>query len=124
MQLTAAATQAAANSLPVQRPVRETHKTKRDADSPVRWHGDGIEMDIPVPEHPLVEKFRVQYSGSYGKKWLEAVMENGAPYRSYIETKLREYGLPECLVYLPVIESNFLTTAVSKSGAMGMWQFM
>jgi len=33
-------------------------------------------------------------------------------------------GLPECLEFLPVIESNFKIDAVSKSGAMGMWQFM
>lgn len=37
---------------------------------------------------------------------------------------LREAGLPEELVYLPIIESGFNYHAYSIRGAAGMWQFM
>ena len=82
-----------------------------------------IGIDYPE-ENALVQKFLKQYTTDYAKKWLAAVMKNGAPYRGYIRAKIAEMGLPECLEFLPVIESNFKIDAVSKSGAMGMWQFM
>ncbi len=82
-----------------------------------------IAIDYPE-ENALVQKFLKQYTTDYAKKWLAAVMKNGAPYRGYIRAKIAEMGLPECLEFLPVIESNFKIDAVSKSGAMGMWQFM
>jgi membrane-bound lytic murein transglycosylase D len=37
---------------------------------------------------------------------------------------VEERGLPPELVYLPVIESAYLPTALSRSGAAGLWQFM
>ena len=82
-----------------------------------------IAIEYPE-ENALVQKFLKQYTTDYAKKWLAAVMKNGAPYRGYIRAKIAEMGLPECLEFLPVIESNFKIDAVSKSGAMGMWQFM
>ena len=44
-------------------------------------------------------------------------MKNAAVYRPYIRKKLAEYGLPQCLEFLPVIESGYNTYARSKSGA-------
>ena len=69
-------------------------------------------------------KFYKQYTSNFGKKWLAAVMESGKPYRNYIKSKIQEYGLPECFEFLPVIESSFNINAASKSGAVGLWQFM
>ncbi len=46
---------------------------------------------------------------------------------TYFETMkqiLREHGLPETFVYLPIVESGFNTQAESYLGAAGMWQFM
>ncbi|MCM1322465.1 MAG: transglycosylase SLT domain-containing protein [Bacteroides sp.] len=84
-----------------------------------------IDIGIPIPEDNIyVQKYRTEYLSNYGKKWLDAVMQRAAPYRSYIRSALKEMGLPECLEYLPVIESDFNTHAVSKSGAKGLWQFM
>jgi len=45
-------------------------------------------------------------------------------YETMIRNKLREAGLPADLVYLALIESGFSNTAVSRSRAVGMWQFM
>lgn len=41
-----------------------------------------------------------------------------------IEQAFRERGLPVALARLPFVESSFNPRAVSKTGAIGMWQFM
>jgi membrane-bound lytic murein transglycosylase D len=51
-------------------------------------------------------------------------MDRGGPYLGFILREVRERNLPPELAYLPVIESGFLTTAVSRAGAAGLWQFM
>ncbi|HEX7023673.1 MAG TPA: transglycosylase SLT domain-containing protein, partial [Gemmatimonadales bacterium] len=45
-------------------------------------------------------------------------------YEPMIRSLLVEKGLPGDLAYLPLIESGYSTTAVSRSRAVGMWQFM
>lgn len=45
-------------------------------------------------------------------------------YESMIRARFREHGLPGDLVYLALIESGYSNTAVSRSRAVGMWQFM
>jgi membrane-bound lytic murein transglycosylase D len=41
-----------------------------------------------------------------------------------VKSEIAKRGLPPELAYLPFIESGYLGTAKSKSGAMGLWQFM
>jgi membrane-bound lytic murein transglycosylase D len=41
-----------------------------------------------------------------------------------IERRLKEYGLPDDLKYLAVVESSLRPTAVSSAGAGGLWQFI
>jgi len=45
-------------------------------------------------------------------------------YDALIREALRARSLPEDLVYLALIESGYSNTAVSRSRAVGMWQFM
>ncbi len=45
-------------------------------------------------------------------------------YFPLFEEKLHQYGLPEELKYLPVIESGLNPAAYSPMGAAGLWQFM
>jgi membrane-bound lytic murein transglycosylase D len=51
-------------------------------------------------------------------------MERGAPYLGFIRKELARRNLPPELIYLPVIESSYVSSAVSRSGAAGLWQFM
>jgi membrane-bound lytic murein transglycosylase D len=46
------------------------------------------------------------------------------PYFNMIDGVFRKYGLPTELKYLAVIESKMKSTAVSRVGAVGPWQFM
>ena len=83
-----------------------------------------VDLDIEYPLHPLILKFHNEFNSDYGEKLLNQVLTRAEPYRAYIREKLIEYEVPLCLEYLPVIESNFNIKAVSKSGAVGLWQFM
>jgi membrane-bound lytic murein transglycosylase D len=51
-------------------------------------------------------------------------MKQAAPYLPFIRERIAARDLPPELLYLPVIESGFVPTARSKSGAVGLWQFM
>lgn len=81
-------------------------------------------LDIEYQDHKLIDKFHNEYTSGFGLKKLQETLERAAPYRPYIRRKLAEKGMPLCLEFLPIIESNFNTKAVSKSGAAGLWQFM
>lgn len=45
-------------------------------------------------------------------------------YEGMIRERFQAYGVPEDLVYLAIIESGYSNTAVSRSNAVGMWQFI
>ena len=52
--------------------------------------------------------------------WLERMPR----YDWMIRTTMKKHGVPEDMVYLALIESGFSNSAVSRSRAVGMWQFM
>jgi len=81
-------------------------------------------IDIDYPDHGLIDKFRNEYMTGFGLKKLREILEQAAPYRPYIRRRLKEEGMPLCLEFLPIIESNYNIKATSKSGAAGLWQFM
>ncbi|MDR2490139.1 MAG: LysM peptidoglycan-binding domain-containing protein [Spirochaetaceae bacterium] len=80
-------------------------------------HEDGL-------NHPLTKKYIKYYTQKAQLKWLAATLKAGNPYMAFIRAEIEKRGLPAYLLYLPVIESGFLPTALSKSGAGGLWQFM
>lgn len=80
--------------------------------------------DLDGYDHPMVEKYRKQFLSTGGRKYLAAMVEAGNLYWEYIRKKIEEYNMPHCLLYLPIVESSFKPTAKSRSGALGMWQFM
>jgi membrane-bound lytic murein transglycosylase D len=81
-------------------------------------------LSIPGLEKALTQHYIQQYTSGGGIAWLNAVMRRGAPYLGFIRREIEERGLPPELIYLPVIESGYLSTALSRSGAAGLWQFM
>lgn len=81
-------------------------------------------ITIPFSENPQVEKFRKLYLSPSWQSILQNDLENAMEYRLYVRKSLQERNMPFYLEYLPIVESNYKTTAKSKSGAIGMWQFM
>jgi membrane-bound lytic murein transglycosylase D len=75
-------------------------------------------------KNSLVQKQIEQYTSNFAKDWLNSVMSESLKYRAYVQKILKENNLPQELQYLPVIESSYKISALSKSGAYGMWQFM
>jgi membrane-bound lytic murein transglycosylase D len=55
--------------------------------------------------------------------FIEAYKRAGR-YRPQIVAALKEAGLPEELSWLPLIESGFKVNALSRSRALGLWQFI
>ena len=72
----------------------------------------------------LTRRYIAQYSSPHGIATLNAIMERARIYMPFIREEVEKRGLPPELIYLPVIESGFQITARSRSGAMGLWQFM
>ena len=70
-----------------------------------------------------VEVLKQKYITTH-KNWLYDVLDQAEFYRVYVRNEIKKRNMPAILEYLPVVESNYLPTARSKSGATGMWQFM
>ena len=77
-----------------------------------------------ILERADVEKFRKQYLSPKWAAALRSYLENAMEYRLYVRKAVMDEEVPEILEYLPVVESNYKTNAKSRSGAIGMWQFM
>lgn len=82
------------------------------------------ELDIHTPEHIHIQKYLDDYQKPFGIRWLTSVLEAGAPYRMYARQQLALNNMPASLEYLPVVESEYKVSAKSRSGALGVWQFM
>ena len=75
-------------------------------------------------DRPEVEKIRKQYLEPKRTELLYSILENAMEYRLYVRKAIDDKNMPKELEYLPVVESGYKTSAKSKSGALGMWQFM
>jgi len=79
---------------------------------------------LEFTDHAVVRRFRDQFSTERGRKYLETTMKRSSPYRQFIEEQLKNEKMPKELLFLPVIESGYQPKAVSRAGAVGIWQFM
>jgi membrane-bound lytic murein transglycosylase D len=77
-----------------------------------------------VLTHPLTTYYIDRYSSAGGITWINSIIKNGGIYLPFVKEEIARRGLPPELAYLPFIESGYLSTARSKSGATGLWQFM
>lgn len=76
---------------------------------------------IPIRYDETLETYINKYANY---SWLPKTYGLYEFYKPLFISKLREYGLPEDLAYLPIIESNLNARAGSHVGAKGLWQFM
>ena len=82
------------------------------------------DIDVaPYESHARVEYFVGRFSGAM-KPAFETALARQTRYAPMIHARLRAAGLPEDMIYLPLIESWFDPNAYSRAAAVGMWQFM
>lgn len=80
-------------------------------------------------DYPEVVYWREFYMSEKMQKVLQNILESAVEYRVYVRKAVTQrshaqHDFPLELEYLPVVESGYKTAARSKSGAVGMWQFM
>jgi membrane-bound lytic murein transglycosylase D len=82
--------------------------------------------DLPLVVNDYVAGFINYFSNSSaGHAHLRASLERAGKYKEMISKTLKEYGVPQDLIYQAVAESGFQPQALNRrSGAGGMWQFM
>lgn len=78
---------------------------------------------VEMPYNDIVQGFIDQYSGRL-RRSVSYMLGACNLYVPIFEEALDYYGVPLELKYLPVIESALSPTAVSRAGAVGLWQFM
>ncbi len=79
---------------------------------------------IPITINPHVQaEIDIFTKGQERRFFIDSFKRSGR-YRNKIVAALREAGLPRELSWLPLIESGFKVNALSRSRALGMWQFI
>ena len=97
-------------------------------DSAVEAVPDSAARRTEVPPYPLMVTPQVQYflqrfTGQY-RAIVGTWLSRSERYLGMIREILRSRGLPEELAFTAMIESGFNPVAVSRAGAVGLWQFM
>ncbi|MEX2180789.1 MAG: transglycosylase SLT domain-containing protein [Gemmatimonadaceae bacterium] len=82
------------------------------------------DIDVgPYETHARVEYFIERFRGPI-KATFELALERQSRYAPMIHERLRAGGLPDDMIFLPLIESWYDPHAYSVAAAVGMWQFM
>lgn len=85
---------------------------------------DTIAMTMEIPEQAGVRHYAEYYAAPGHRPWLREVMQRVRFYGDHIVGRIEQRGLPPELIFLPVIESNYESSAASPRGAVGLWQLM
>jgi membrane-bound lytic murein transglycosylase D len=80
-----------------------------------------LEYPTPLNDRVLAEIQAIQRT--YPKSF-QAGLNRSGKYLPYIKAEFEKAGLPEDLVWLAMVESQFTPKINSRVGAGGMWQFM
>lgn len=95
--------------------------TAPKAPSSVKFAGEEIDL-TRADRHERMDREMLAFSYSHQLTLL--MLKRTTKIFPQIEPILKEYGIPDDMKYLMVIESNLSPTAVSAAGAAGLWQFM
>jgi membrane-bound lytic murein transglycosylase D len=82
-----------------------------------------VSFDIPIVLNERVAYF-LDYFQTVARERFGIWLSRSTKYIPRMQEILRQQGLPEDLVYLALIESGFNPRAVSRSAAVGPWQFI
>ena len=99
------------------------HRHAPPADDEVDiWQRMRTGFAIDMPDDPQIDVELRWYVDH--PLFLENALERGSRYLFHILNEIEQRGLPTELALLPVVESAFQPYAVSRSNAVGLWQFL
>jgi membrane-bound lytic murein transglycosylase D len=81
------------------------------------------DLAMPIVDNEHVQREIKSFAAAEREQFLAGYRRSGR-YRPMILAKLEEAGLPSQLSWLPLVESWFKVRALSRAGALGMWQFI
>lgn len=84
---------------------------------------NGKASEIPLKLNADVEKEIRSFQGPEREFFLSSY-KRSTMFRETIIEELRNAGMPEELVWLPLVESGFKVGALSRARALGLWQFI
>jgi membrane-bound lytic murein transglycosylase D len=80
-------------------------------------------IDLPIEMNDQVLGAINLYTGRFNK-WFSRALSRGLPHLPRIREILAQAGIPQDLAYVPIVESAFNPTALSRAKAKGLWQFI
>ncbi len=83
-----------------------------------------IQQTIPLDYNNHVQKYISYNTNEKRKVYLAKMLGRSKKFFPIFESILAQYGIPEEMKYLAVVESALNPFAVSRVGATGPWQFM
>ena len=110
-----------------------------DRSSSDKWSLDGAPVDSEISESDMVSSQDygevklvvnqpvlrwIQFFQGRGRKHMKKYIERSSRYFPMMREELLRVGLPEDLIYVPVIESGLSSQAHSHASAVGYWQFI
>jgi membrane-bound lytic murein transglycosylase D len=100
-------------------------KPAADAETTAAVRADlaATEHDVPIPQNSRVLAYVELMQGRL-RDYISESLTRGTKYLPMIQDVFRAEGLPLDLAYIPIIESGFKPTALSRASAKGPWQFM
>jgi membrane-bound lytic murein transglycosylase D len=101
----------------------EADRLKRQAQAIQAEIKHDVSFDIPIVLNERVAYF-MDYFQTVARERFGTWLARSTKYIPRMQEILRQQGLPEDLVYLALIESGFNPRAVSRSAAVGPWQFI
>ncbi len=84
---------------------------------------NGKASEIPLLLNADVEK-EIRSFQAGEREFFTSSYQRSALYREIIINELRKAGMPEELFWLPLVESGFKVSALSRARALGLWQFI
>jgi membrane-bound lytic murein transglycosylase D len=80
-------------------------------------------IDLPIELNDQVLGAIDLYTGRFNR-WFAQALSRGLPHLPRMREILAEAGIPQDLAYVPIVESAFNPSALSRAKARGLWQFI
>jgi membrane-bound lytic murein transglycosylase D len=89
----------------------------------VAEHLERAGLDLPIESNDKILSFIELFQGRL-HDFMQSGLTRGQRYLPMIRNVFQSEGVPLSLAYVPLVESAFKSTALSRVSARGMWQFM